>query len=229
MDSHQFHPASHNKTPRDIVILGAGGYAREVASVIKAINLVSPYSWNFLGYCGTKNDPIGTLLNGYPILDSSQIVPRAQDLYVIAAIGDPHIRERAVHEAELANCKFATLIHPSAKIMDEETISIGPGTSICADCILTVNIQIHAHVVVNLDCTIGHDCILEDFVTLSPGCHLSGYTTIRRSAFLGIGAVTIEKREIGTSAKIGAGAVVIKDIPPNVTAVGIPAQVVRRD
>ena len=92
---------------------------------------------------------------------------------------------------------------------------------------LTVNIAIGDHVMINLDCTIGHDCVIEDFVTLSPGNHLSGYTIIKRGVYMGTGAVTIEKLEIGQEAIIGAGAVVVKDIPANATAVGIPAKPIK--
>ena len=88
-----------------------------------------------------------------------------------------------------------------------------------------MNIRIGEHVILNLDCTVGHNTVIEDYVTVSPGCHLSGYSTIRRGAYLGTGAVTIERREIGARSIIGAGAVVIRDIPADVTAVGVPATV----
>jgi len=103
-------------------------------------------------------------------------------------------------------------------------VNVGAGSMICAGNILTVNITIGKHVILNLDCTVGHDSVIEDYVTISPGCHLSGGTAIRRGAFLGTGVVTIENHEIGAYSKIGAGAVVINDIPEKVTAIGIPAK-----
>jgi serine acetyltransferase len=109
-------------------------------------------------------------------------------------------------------------------MFDAGTVSFGEGTIICAGNIITVNISIGAHVIVNLDCTIGHDSVIEDFVTISPGVHLSGYTTLRRGSYVGTGAVTVERHEVGAHATIGAGAAVVKDIPENVTAVGLPAK-----
>ena len=99
---------------------------------------------------------------------------------------------------------------------------------ICAGNILTVNVTIGKHVLLNLDCTVGHDSVLEDYVSVGPGCHLSGYTKLRRGCYLGTGVVTIEKTQVGESSAIGAGAVVIRNIPPNVTAVGIPAKTLER-
>jgi sugar O-acyltransferase (sialic acid O-acetyltransferase NeuD family) len=140
-------------------------------------------------------------------------------------MGETKIRERAVNQAKELGFKFATLIHPNV-LVDKSTVLIGEGCIICAGNILTVNITVGNHVIINIDCTIGHDCVLEDFVTVSPGCHLSGYTTVRHGAYLGTGAVTTEKHEIGSSSIIGAGAVVVRNIPANVTAVGIPAKVI---
>ena len=111
--------------------------------------------------------------------------------------------------------------------MDAASVEIGNGCIVCAGNILTVNIKIGDHVILNIDCTIGHDCVIEDYVTISPGCHLSGYTTVRRGAYLGTGAVTVERHEIGRNTIVGAGAVVVKDIPRDVIAVGIPARPIK--
>ena len=142
----------------------------------------------------------------------------------MVAIGDTQKKERAVGEAESSGLLFPTLIHPNV-IYDRNTVNFGPGTIICAGNIITTNINIGAHVIVNLDCTIGHDCTIEDYVTISPGCHLSGYTILRKGSYMGTGATTVEKHEIGAHSIIGAGGVVVKDIPANVVAVGVPATV----
>jgi sugar O-acyltransferase (sialic acid O-acetyltransferase NeuD family) len=206
------------------VILGAGGFAREVAWLVSEINLARPGTWNLVGFWGHEKDRIGETINGVPIIGAEDVRRYLPELYAVVAIGDPRVKKRAVSEAESIGCRFATLIHPTVRY-DPHTVSIGPGSIICAGNILTVNITIGSHVIINLDCTIGHDCIVEDYVTISPGCHLSGHTTVRSGAYLGTGAVTIEGHEIGARSIIGAGAVVTRDIPPDVTAVGVPAKV----
>lgn len=207
---------------KKLVIFGAGGFAREVAWLVADINrsLTADEGWNISGFVEHSDERVGQFLNGIPIISSADI---RGDMCAVVAIGAPGIKEKAVNQARGLGLQFATLIHPSVQ-MDGTTFRIGEGSIICAGNVLTVNITIGNHVIVNLDCTIGHDSIIEDFVTISPGCHLSGHTTIRRGAYIGTGAVTVERHEIGAAAIVGAGAVVVKDIPMGVTAVGIPAK-----
>ncbi|MGB3903589.1 MAG: acetyltransferase [Anaerolineae bacterium] len=210
---------------RKLVILGAGGFAREVVWLVADINRTTGSdSWDIVGFLEQSAERVGQLVNGIPIIDTGKIAEHLPHIYAVAAIGIPQIKERAVIQAERIGCKFATLVHPTVQ-MDPDTVRIGAGSIICAGNILTVNIRIGEHVILNLDCTVGHNTVIEDYVTVSPGCHLSGYSTIRRGAYLGTGAVTIERREIGAHSTIGAGAVVIRDIPADVTAVGVPATV----
>lgn len=208
---------------RELVILGAGGFAREVAWLVSQVNRGGLGNWNVIGFWSHDPRDIGMVINGLPVIDPQLILDRSDAISAVAAIGDPSIRERAVGDAMRVGLRFATLVHPSV-LLDEVTVTMEQGSIICAGSILTTNITIGAHVIVNLDCTIGHDCVLEDFVTLSPGCHLSGHTTVRRGSYLGTGMVTVERHEIGQCATIGAQAAVVKDIQPGVIAIGVPAK-----
>jgi acetyltransferase-like isoleucine patch superfamily enzyme len=108
-------------------------------------------------------------------------------------------------------------------------VEVGRGSVITVGNILNVNVRLGQHVHVNLDCTIGHDAVLEDYATLAPGVHVSGWVFIKEGAYIGTGAVIIngtedKPLEIGAYAVVGAGAVVTKDVPPGVTVVGVPAK-----
>jgi len=108
-------------------------------------------------------------------------------------------------------------------------VEVGRGSVITVGNILTVNVRLGQHVHVNLDCTIGHDAVLEDYATLAPGVHVSGWVFIKEGVYIGTGAVIIngtedKPLEIGAYAVVGAGAVVTKDVPPGVTVVGVPAK-----
>lgn len=221
MDQKNMYTASHR--PKNLVILGAGGFAREVAWLVADVNNIRLGAWNVIGFWQQETERTGQAIKGVPILTSDDVRRHLPNLYAVVAIGNPRIKIHAVEEAETLGCHFATLIHPTVQY-DASSVEIGPGSIICAGSILTVNVTIGAHVIINLDCTIGHDSIVDDFVTISPGCQLSGYTRIRDSAFLGTGAVTIEGCEIGAGSIIGAGAVVVRNIPAGVTALGIPAK-----
>jgi UDP-3-O-[3-hydroxymyristoyl] glucosamine N-acyltransferase len=106
---------------------------------------------------------------------------------------------------------------------------LGIGAVICAGNILTTNICLGVHVQINLDCTIGHDVVLDDYTTLAPGVHLSGCVHCGKRVYIGTGAVIINGTQedpitIGEDAIIGAGACVAKSIPAGQTWVGIPAK-----
>jgi sugar O-acyltransferase (sialic acid O-acetyltransferase NeuD family) len=204
----------------------AGRICPEVAWLVSDINQVKVPVWNIIGFWegDEKESSSGATINGIPLLNTSEIKKFLPDLSAIVAISNPAIRQRAVKQAEKLGCVFATLIHPSVRY-DHKTITIGQGSIICAGSLLSVNVSIGSHVVVNWHCTIGHDSILHDFVTVSPGCRISGHTSINPGSYIGAGAVTIEGHTIGKNSIIGAGAVVATDIPDNVTAVGVPARV----
>jgi sugar O-acyltransferase (sialic acid O-acetyltransferase NeuD family) len=215
-----------NSSLKNLLILGGAGFAREVACLVSDINQVKEPIWNIIGFWeGEEGETSRTAtINGIALLNTTEIKKFLPDLSAIVAISKPAIRQRAVRQAEKLGCVFATLIHPSVRY-DHKTITIGQGSIICAGSLISVNVSIGSHVVVNWHCTIGHDSILHDFVTISPGCHISGHTSINPGSYIGAGAVTIERHTIGENSIIGAGAVVATDIPDNVTAVGIPARI----
>jgi serine acetyltransferase len=93
--------------------------------------------------------------------------------------------------------------------------------------VLTTGIYLGHHVLVNLNCTIGHDSTLEEGCSLMPGVNIAGEVHLGSRVFVGAGANIINQLMVGARTKIGAGAVVIKDIPANCTAVGVPARVIK--
>jgi len=218
------------KTMKKIAIYGAGGFAREVAWLISDITREDS---DIRVACFIDDDEanVGSIINNIPVLGWEQAVRQHPCMEVVVAIGSPKTRERIVDKVVQAGVPFATLIHPRVEM--SELIEIGEGTIITTGNILTVNINIGQHVHINLDCTIGHDAILEDYVTLAPGVHISGWVHLERAVYIGTGAVIINGTSdkpirIGSNAIIGAGAVVTKDIPSGVTAVGMPAKPLKK-
>ena len=146
---------------------------------------------------------------------------------VVGGVGTPKTREILVGKAALAGFDFETIVHP--KVERSRWIEIGVGTVICAGNILTVNIRLGKHVQINLDCTIGHDVVMDDYSTLAPGVHISGYVRLGKRVYIGTGAVIINGTEdspiiIGDDVVVGAGACVNKSIPAGLTVVGVPAK-----
>lgn len=208
---------------KDVVIIGAGGFAREVAWLIEEINKKNE-QWNILGFIDDNTENVGKSLNGYKIIGNTDYLNEMnKNIYAVIAIGNGKIRKKVVEK--LKKRKFGILIHPNVSISD--SISIGEGSIICSGNILTVNISIGKHVIINLDCTIGHDAVIENFSTFLPGTNLSGETIVEECSTLGTGSTVIQGVKIGKNVMVGAGAVVIRDISDDSTAVGNPARIIK--
>ena len=211
---------------KDLIIIGASGFGREVAWLVERINNVAPV-WNLLGFADDNDAVHHTVVNGYPVLGGCDCLTQYPNAYVVCAVGAAKIRKRIIDKVKAISpaTKFATLIDPSVEM--SKLVSIGEGSIICAHTIITVNIAIGEHVILNLDCTVGHDAVLQDFVTVYPSVNISGNTNIGKYAELGTGMQIIQGKTIGDHSIVGAGAVVVKDIPANCTAVGSPAKPIK--
>ncbi|EJT5936561.1 acetyltransferase [Clostridium perfringens] len=209
---------------KDLVIVGAGGFGREVAWLVEEINEVSK-EWNLVGFIDENKEIHETLINGYEVLGGIDWL-KDKDIYYVCAIGNSKIRKDIVEKINKFQVKAATIIHPSV-LMNKKYIEVGEGSIICASSILTVNIKLGKHVILNLDCTVGHDAILKDFVTVYPSVNISGNCIIDECVELGTGTQIIQGKTIGENTIIGAGSVVIKNIEKNRTAVGIPAKTIK--
>jgi len=209
-----------------VVILGAGGLAREAYWVFCDMNKVEK-AWEMLGFIDENPMNWGKNLCNIPVLGNFQWFETANknELKVICAVGLPRAKRAMVEKAKQIGLGFCTIVHPTVQV--SEYIQVGLGTVITAGCILTTQIKIGNHVYLNLDTTVGHDVIIEDFVNVAPGCHISGNVILKEGADLGTGAVVLQGITIGKWSTIGAGAVVNKDIPDNAVAVGAPAKVIR--
>lgn len=211
---------------KDLLIIGASGFGREVAWLVERINEVTP-TWNLLGFIDDNEEIRGQKINGYEVVGTHKCVVDYPNAHYVCAVGSSKIRKKIISNVKslIPDIKFATLIDPSVKV--SKLVNIGEGTIICAGSILTVNIEIGQHVIINLDCTVGHDAILNDFVTLYPSVNVSGATNIGECVELGTGMQIIQGKTIGAHTIVGAGAVVVKDLPEKCTAVGSPAKPIK--
>lgn len=211
---------------KNLIIFGASGFGREVAWLVERINKVIP-TWNLLGFLDDNEAIHGTEINGYRVLGGTAAVEDYPEAFFVCAVGSSKVREKIIGNMKTVNpdVRFATVIDPSVEMSD--LVTIGEGTIVCAHTIITVNISIGRHVIINLDCTIGHDAVLQDYVTLYPSVNVSGMTNIGRCSELGTGMQIIQGKTVGEYSVVGAGAVVIKDIPAKCTAVGSPARPIK--
>jgi sugar O-acyltransferase (sialic acid O-acetyltransferase NeuD family) len=209
-----------------VVILGAGGFAREVLDIFEAASRDGERR-EVAGFIVDKGfgEP-GTQINDRPVLgDFDWLAGKAGEFDAICGVGAPEIRRRMVEQAAAHGLGFCNAIDPDARLT--RRVSLGSGVVIGAGCILTNNIRVGDHVHLNLDCTVGHDAVFEPFATTAPGVHVSGGVTFGEGAYAGTGANIIEQLTLGAWSVVGAGSTVLRDVPANATAVGQPARVVK--
>lgn len=209
-----------------IAIFGAGGFGREVQMLIEQINK-DKIRYNFIGFFDDGVEK-GTIINGFPVLGGIyELNDFLSELYVVFAIGTPKIKRKIISKINNLNIKYPILVHPNVLCGANDFLEIGEGSIICAGTIITVNISIGKHVILNLGCTVGHDTFLGNYSSFMPSVNISGEVQIGEAVYCGTGAKIINQIKIGENTIIGAGAVVSKDLPANCTAVGVPAKVVK--
>lgn len=208
---------------KDIVIVGAGGFGREVAWLIERINEVNA-EWNLLGFVDDNEEVLGTEVNGYKVLGNIDWLNK-QELNVATAIGDSNVRKSIIKRLKNSRNIYPVLIDPNAICSNE--ITYGEGVIVCAGTVITVNVKVGNHVIINLDCTIGHDAALGDYTTILPSVNISGYVVTEECVNIGTSSAVIPGKSIGEGTIVGAGSVVVKDLPANCTAVGAPAKPIK--
>jgi len=210
---------------KDIVIIGAGGHAKEIAFLIDAINLEQS-AWNLLGFIGKEPSEIGRMDGKYSVIaDESFFRTHHGELNVVVAIGNPQ-KVRLIYSGlmkEFTNLKFPNLVHPSVNI-DPGDVSLGIGNIICAGNIFTTDISIGSFNCINRSCNISHDVKIGDFCTINPGANISGGVIIQDACLIGTGSTILQYLTVAESAIVGAGAVVVKDVLPRTIVVGVPAR-----
>lgn len=209
---------------KDLYIIGAGGFGREVAWLIERINSVKP-TWNLKGFIDDNETLWGSIDGGYPVFGGCEYIASLEDAYAVCAVGSAKIRKMIINKLEDKCVKFATLIDPS--VLVSNSVKIGEGSIICAGTIITVDVNIGAHVIVNLDCTVGHDVRIEDFVTVYPSVNVSGNVLIGECSELGTGTQIIQGKKIISNTIIGAGTIVVRNCDESGTYVGSPAKKVK--
>jgi sugar O-acyltransferase (sialic acid O-acetyltransferase NeuD family) len=199
---------------KKICIYGAGGFAHEVF---------------WLAYqCGCEVDAFidihpGKDYRGTPVKDENYF--NKEKHLAVVAVGNPKIREKIVKQIidRHGMAAFTTLVSPTANLMDPN-VAVGYGSVVCANCILTCDIQLGSFSQLNLSTTIGHDTTTGDFFTTAPGVHISGKVTAGQRVYLGTNSSTVEDIIICDDVTIGAAACVSKDILESGVYVGVPAK-----
>lgn len=192
-----------------IYLYGASGHAKVIKDIIEA------NGEQVLGYVD-DNEELTEFENLEVAHNAYGMAP------FIISIGNNSIRKRI---AESLESDYATAVHPSASVSPSATI--GRGTVVMAGAIINSSAMVGNHCIVNTGVSIDHECVLEDYVHLSPHATLCGNVKIGEGSWIGAGAVVIQGIKIGRWSIVGAGAVVTHDVPDYTEVVGVPAKPVK--
>ncbi len=212
---------------RPLVLVGAGGFARETAELVRSINAATP-SYELLGFVDDDPALAGRSRAGCPVLGPLESIHDLGDAAVVVCIGSPAataIRRHIVDLLDLDAERFATLVHPRAELA--ASVFVGGGSVIHAGCIATTEITIGRHVEMMPATVLTHDDVVDDFATFGAGVRLAGGVRIGHDAYIGSGACVREGIEVGGGSTIGMGSVVIDHVPPGEVWAGNPARFLR--
>lgn len=215
----------NSKMSKKICIIGAkqDGSSKVVLDIIRLL-----MKYEIVGFFDDDAKCHGKTIEGIPIIGVTELLKedKYKGCFFSIAFGNNHLKHDMTIKLIDFGLKPENLFHPTSVLA--QNITLGNGIWAAANVVVNPGCKIYDGVVLNTAATMDHDCLIESFVNISPGCHLSGRTKVGKFAFLGTGVVTIPDTQIGQNSIVGAGSVVIKNVPDNVTVAGIPAKVISK-
>lgn len=212
-----------------LVLVGSGGFGRETAELVRAINAAAAAPpWELAGFLDDDEARWGTPVAGTTVLGGTDALAQMPTARVVVCTGHPGnftSRRRIVDRLALDAERYATLVHPSASVAP--SCSLGAGTVVLAGVVATTEVRVGAHVAVMPQAVFTHDDCIEDYVTVGAGVRLAGDVHVQEGAYLGAGALIREYRTVGPWALVGMGAVVTEDVPGGEVWAGVPARRLR--
>lgn len=208
------------KNKEQVIIVGSAGQAKVAIDIIE-----SSGKYRVAGY--TSPDRRRSLL-GKPCLGSDKELPklyRSGISRVFIALGDNRKRLALARQARAIGFKLVNAVSPAAYI--SPSVKLGSGIAVMPGAVINTDSVIKDLAIINTAATVDHDCLIGTACHVAPGCGLAGNVTLGQGVFLGIGCKVIPRVKIGAWTTVGAGAVVVRDLPADRLAVGVPARIIK--
>lgn len=205
---------------KNYYILGAGGQARQVLSIVRS----GMHQMRVEGFIGLESEK-GKVVNGIPALTELDMESLdRRDIVLFNGLGRPN-RKSVIERLVRKGFSFESLVHHSANL--GEFVSVGTGTIIQSGVGIMTNVELGKFTLIDINATIGHDISIGNYTTISTGVNLAGGVSIGSGCWIGSGSVIIEGITVEEGVLLGAGSVVTRDIPQGSMAFGVPAKVVK--
>lgn len=212
---------------KDIVVLGTGGLGKELLWLLENNNR-EDQQWNILGFIDSvkrDDEPV----KGYGVIgDDAWLLSYPHPVSAICGFGAPGLRRKIVQIYKKAayNVSFPTLISNTADVSKHAQLE--EGCIVCSGVRIAPHVKLGAFVTLNLNCTVGHDTTVQEFSIVNPGANVSGNIWIGNDCEIGTGACIIQGRRLGPKTVVGAGSVIIRDVPGYCTVVGNPGRILEK-
>lgn len=213
--------------PVNVVIVGVGGSGRETYWLLEDVIQQSQSPIEFQGFVALESqdsaplDRLDAVFLGDP-KDLVSRIPNASRWFYSLGIGNPKHRRQMDEILSQQGLKPFTLMHPTVQIGPD--VNIGSGAVVCANTVITTNVRIGVSAQLNIGCVVGHDARIGEYVTMAQGVNIAGNVSIGNDATIFTGAIVLPGVTVGEGSTIGAGAVVVEDVDPYSTVVGVPAK-----
>lgn len=208
-----------SRRTQPVLILGTRTFAEEVADVVSDVPGLEPAA-----FVENLDRDHAASINGLPVLWIDDAAELAGTHLAVCALSTTQ-RHAYVEQAAALGLRFATVVHPSARVSSRSTV--GEGSVVNAGVLVGAHARIGRHVILNRGALVGHHTEIGDFASIQPGANVAGACLIGERTYVAMGALVVDHVSVGSGSLVGAGALVTKDVPANVEVRGIPARVVR--
>jgi sugar O-acyltransferase (sialic acid O-acetyltransferase NeuD family) len=199
-----------------LIIIGASGHGKVVADIAIKMN-----KWQSIAFLD-DDESIKTSMGLEVIGKTADALKYKDEADFFVAIGNNATREKVLEQLIGEGLNVVSLIHPGAVIGTD--VAIGIGTAVMAGVVVNSSTRIGKGCIINTSSSLDHDNVIEDYVHISPGVNMAGTVKVGKGTWLGIGSVISNNVNICSGCKVGAGAVVVKDITEPGTYVGVPVR-----
>lgn len=204
---------------KNLIIVGAGGFGRELLQWVKDINSVTP-TWNVQGFIDDNPDALKGYECDYDVIGGVTGCQPCRDVRYAMAIANPSTKERVSREMVSKGARFTSIIHPTAFVSDH--VRIGEALVMYPNSGINVNVTIGDFVTI-LSSGVGHDATIGDYCTISSYCDITGRVTLGKRVFMGSHVTTTPGRRIGDDVFVAAGSVVMTNVRTGYRVYGNPA------
>ena len=213
---------------KDIAIYGAGGFGKEIASMIEnKINAIEP-TWQIVGFFD-DGKPIGQEIShfGKVLGGLEQLNGWTKSLNVVFAIGNAVTMQKLVESITNGFIEFPNIIHPNCDFADPISTWMGRGNVVMKNCTFSCDITIGDFNQFNSLSALAHDVVVGSYNVFMPLSRISGETHIGDCNFFGINSIVLQQIKIGNHTRIGANSVVMTKTKDDCLYMGNPAMRVK--